>query len=61
MAGLVPATPIIWHSRAPLIGVAGTSPAMTLKVGRGPVSGTRAKRFSGSYSFPSNAAKGPSP
>jgi hypothetical protein len=29
MAGLVPATPIIWHGRAPLIGVAGTSPAMT--------------------------------
>jgi hypothetical protein len=29
MAGLVPATPIIWNGRAPLIGVAGTSPAMT--------------------------------
>ena len=29
MAGLVPATPIIWHGRAPFIGVAGTSPAMT--------------------------------
>ena len=29
MAGLVPATPIIWHGRAPIIGVAGTSPAMT--------------------------------
>src|SRR5271165_2111670 len=29
MAGLVPATPIIWHGRAPTIGVAGTSPAMT--------------------------------
>jgi hypothetical protein len=28
MAGL-PATPIIWHRRAKLIGVAGTSPAMT--------------------------------
>jgi hypothetical protein len=34
MAGLVPATPMIWHGRAPLIGVAGTSPAMTLKAGR---------------------------
>jgi hypothetical protein len=30
MAGLVPATPIIWHGRAPLIGVAGASPAMTV-------------------------------
>jgi hypothetical protein len=29
MAGLVPATPIIWHGGAPAIGVAGTSPAMT--------------------------------
>jgi hypothetical protein len=29
MAGLVPATPIMWHGRAKLIGVAGTSPAMT--------------------------------
>src|ERR1700722_13689947 len=29
MAGIVPATPIAWHGRAPLIGVAGTSPAMT--------------------------------
>ena len=29
MAGLVPATPIIWHGRASSIGVAGTSPAMT--------------------------------
>jgi hypothetical protein len=28
--GLVPATPIMWHGRAFLIGVAGTSPAMTL-------------------------------
>jgi hypothetical protein len=30
MAGLVPATPIIWHRRALTIGVAGTSPAMTV-------------------------------
>jgi hypothetical protein len=30
MAGLVPATPIMWHGRAPFIGVAGTSPAMTV-------------------------------
>ena len=29
IAGLVPATPIIWHGCASLIGVAGTSPAMT--------------------------------
>jgi hypothetical protein len=29
MAGLVPATPIMRHSRAKVIGVAGTSPAMT--------------------------------
>jgi hypothetical protein len=29
MAGLGPATPIVWHGRAPVIGVAGTSPAMT--------------------------------
>ena len=29
MAGLVPATPIIWHGRAAAIGVAGPSPAMT--------------------------------
>ena len=26
MAGLVPATPIVWHGRAPFIGVAGTRP-----------------------------------
>jgi hypothetical protein len=26
MAGLDPATPIVWHSRAPFIGVAGTRP-----------------------------------
>jgi hypothetical protein len=31
MAGLVPATPIMWHGRAKVIGVAGTSPAMTLR------------------------------
>ncbi len=29
MAGLVPATPIVRHRRAKVIGVAGTSPAMT--------------------------------
>jgi hypothetical protein len=29
MAGPVPATPIMWHGRAKVIGVAGTSPAMT--------------------------------
>jgi hypothetical protein len=29
IAGLVPATPIMWHGRALLSGVAGTSPAMT--------------------------------
>jgi hypothetical protein len=28
MAGLVPATPIVWHS-ASIPGIAGTSPAMT--------------------------------
>ena len=32
MAGLVPATPIIWQGRAGMIGVAGTSPAMTRDV-----------------------------
>ena len=30
IAGLVPATPIMWHGRALVIGVAGTSPAMTV-------------------------------
>jgi hypothetical protein len=30
IAGLVPATPIMWHSGALLSGVAGTSPAMTI-------------------------------
>jgi hypothetical protein len=29
MAGLVPATPIIWHGCAQMIRVAGPSPAMT--------------------------------
>ena len=29
IAGLVPATPIMWHGGALLSGVAGTSPAMT--------------------------------
>jgi hypothetical protein len=29
IAGLVPATPIVWHGGALLSGVAGTSPAMT--------------------------------
>jgi hypothetical protein len=32
--GLVPAIPITWHGRAPVIGVAGTSPAMTVVEGR---------------------------
>jgi hypothetical protein len=32
MAGLVPATPIMWHGGASLSGVAGTSPAMTVLV-----------------------------
>jgi hypothetical protein len=31
MAGLVPPTPITWHGRALFIGVAGTSPAMTIR------------------------------
>ncbi len=31
IAGLVPATPIVGHSRAMMIGVAGTSPAMTIR------------------------------
>ncbi len=30
IAGLDPAIPIIWHGRASLSGVAGTSPAMTI-------------------------------
>jgi hypothetical protein len=30
IAGLVPATPIMWHGRASISGVAGTSPAMTI-------------------------------
>ncbi len=30
IAGLVPATPIMWHGRALLSGMAGTSPAMTI-------------------------------
>ena len=30
IAGLVPATPIMWHGCAITIGVAGTSPAMTV-------------------------------
>jgi hypothetical protein len=30
IAGLVPATPIKWHGRASLSGVAGTSPATTI-------------------------------
>jgi hypothetical protein len=30
IAGLVPATPIMWHGGVLLSGVAGTSPAMTL-------------------------------
>jgi hypothetical protein len=30
IAGLVPATPMMWHGGAPVIGVAGTSPAMTI-------------------------------
>jgi alcohol dehydrogenase (cytochrome c) len=34
MAGLVPATPIIWHGRVRVIGVAGKSPAMTTRVKR---------------------------
>jgi hypothetical protein len=29
MAGLIPTTPIMWHDCAKVIGVAGTSPAMT--------------------------------
>ena len=33
MAGLVPASPLTWHGRATMIGVAGTSPAMT-RLGR---------------------------
>jgi hypothetical protein len=36
MAGLVPATPIMGHGRAKVIGVAGTSPAMTQKRARFP-------------------------
>jgi hypothetical protein len=31
IAGLDPAIPIMWHGRAPAIGVAGTSPAMTIQ------------------------------
>jgi hypothetical protein len=31
IAGLVPATPIKWHGRASLSGVAGSSPAMTIQ------------------------------
>ena len=31
IAGLVPATPIMWHGGALLSGVAGTSPAMTVR------------------------------
>jgi hypothetical protein len=34
IAGLVPATPIVGHGRAMMIGVAGTSPAMTTKIDR---------------------------
>jgi hypothetical protein len=34
IAGLVPATPIARHGRAKLIGVAGTSPAMTIRENR---------------------------
>ncbi len=30
IAGLDPAIPIMWHGRAPLSGMAGASPAMTV-------------------------------
>jgi hypothetical protein len=37
IAGLVPTTPIMWHGRALLSGVAGTSPAVTINAnGRAP-------------------------
>ena len=32
IAGLVPATPIVWHGGASISGVAGTSPAMTVRI-----------------------------
>jgi hypothetical protein len=38
IAGLVPATPIMGHGRAVVIGVAGTSPAMTVKPREAPYS-----------------------
>jgi hypothetical protein len=37
IAGLVAATPMMWHGGAQVIGVAGTSPAMTTRwLDRGP-------------------------
>jgi hypothetical protein len=35
IAGLDPAIPMMWHSRALLSGMAGSSPAMTVKTNRG--------------------------
>jgi hypothetical protein len=55
MAGLVPATPLIRARPCHTIGVAGTSPAMTLNVER------RSLNAQAVYSFPSSAANGPSP